>query len=136
MVYLIKTEVKDPAARIFVIAEAKTMYGGKQIAPGDTAYLFASETQGGAGLVARTTVTAVAATPRPRGVARQTPRISVTLRRTASAKARLGRDQLKTFQKWQDGRPQTELNFKFYRQATNKIGGITERAAAFLEGHF
>jgi len=35
-----------------------------------------------------------------------------------------------------DGRPETELNFKFYRQATNKIVGISEQAAAFLEGHF
>ena len=32
--------------------------------------------------------------------------------------------------------PQTELNFEFYRQATNKIGGISEAAAAFLRGYF
>jgi hypothetical protein len=28
---------------------------------------------------------------------------------------------------------QTELNFKFYRQATNKIGGISDAAARFLQ---
>ena len=38
--------------------------------------------------------------------------------------------------RWNDGRPETELNFKFYRQATNKIGGISEQATAFLERHF
>ena len=36
----------------------------------------------------------------------------------------------------QDGRPETELNFKFYRQATNKIVGISDAAAAFLEEFF
>jgi hypothetical protein len=29
---------------------------------------------------------------------------------------------------------ETELNFKFYRQATTKIAGISDRAAAFLDG--
>lgn len=37
---------------------------------------------------------------------------------------------------WNDGRPETELNFKFYRQATNKIVGISDEAAAFLRGFF
>jgi len=31
-----------------------------------------------------------------------------------------------------DGSPQAELDFKFYRQATNKIGGISEEAGRFL----
>src|SRR5262245_48461981 len=35
-----------------------------------------------------------------------------------------------------DRRPETELNFKFYRQATNKIVGISDEAAAFLDGFF
>ncbi len=29
-----------------------------------------------------------------------------------------------------------ELSFKFYRQATNKIVGISDEAAAFLRGFF
>ena len=33
---------------------------------------------------------------------------------------------------WNDGGPGTELNFKFYRQATNKIVGLSDEAAAFL----
>ena len=33
-------------------------------------------------------------------------------------------------------RPETELNFKFYRQATNKIVGISDEAAAFLRRFF
>ncbi len=32
--------------------------------------------------------------------------------------------------------PETELNFRFYRQATNKIGGVSDRAVAFLETFF
>jgi hypothetical protein len=35
-----------------------------------------------------------------------------------------------------DGRPETELNFKFYRQATNKIVGLSDSAAAFLARFF
>ena len=71
-----------------------------------------------------------------RGVARQTPRVSITIRRTALAKPRLGRSELKCFCDWNDDRPETELNFKFYRQATNKIVGISDKAAAFLRGFF
>jgi hypothetical protein len=63
-------------------------------------------------------------------------RVSITVRRTALAKRRLGRAELKPFADWDDGRPQTELNFKFYRQATNKIVGLSGAAAAFLAGFF
>src|SRR5207253_5720940 len=76
--------------------------------------------------------------PRPKrlernaGSPRQTPRVSITIRRTALVKRRLGRSEVKLFSDWNDGRPETELNFKFYRQATNKIAGISDEAAAFL----
>ncbi|ALN55918.1 hypothetical protein GLE_0560 [Lysobacter enzymogenes] len=135
-VYAIKTEVGDSAARAFAFAAQKTMYGGKRIAAGDTVYLFASENAGGAGLFARGTVVAAeAVAPRP-GVARQTPRVSVRIRRTATARRPLGRAELKPHAQWDDGRPQTELNFKFYRQATDKIVGLSDAAAAFLDAHF
>jgi len=41
--------------------------------------------------------------------------VSVTIRRIALVKKRLGRSELKLFSEWNDGRPETELNFKFYR---------------------
>ena len=62
--------------------------------------------------------------------------MSITVRRTALAKRRLGRDRLKPFSDWNDGIPETELNFKFYRQATDKIVGLSDAAAAFLRGFF
>jgi hypothetical protein len=62
--------------------------------------------------------------------------VSIRVKRTARAKRRLGRGELKTFSEWKDGRPETELNFKFYRQATNKIVGISEEAAKFLRRFF
>jgi len=46
------------------------------------------------------------------------------------------RSELNHFTDWNDGQPETELNFKFYRQATNKIVGISDEAAAFLDGFF
>lgn len=94
----------------------KTMYGGKAIASG--------------------VVTAFEAVPRKLGAARQTPRVSITIRCTALTKWSLGRDEPKRFSDWNDGWPETELNFKFYRQATNKIVGLSEGTAAFLRGYF
>jgi len=99
---------------------------------GDTVYVFASENEGGSGLIACGVVTTSEPTPNTPGIGRQTPRVSVTVKRAALAKRRLGRNELKAFKDWTDGRPETELNFKFYRQATNKIVGLSEEAAAFL----
>src|SRR4029079_3620785 len=70
------------------------------------------------------------------GITRQTPRVSIAVRRTALVKRPVGRSELRCFTDWNDGQPETELNFKFYRQATNKIVGISEEAAAFLDGFF
>ena len=136
MIFMIKAAVRDPGAKTFAFSAQKTMYGGKRIATGDTIFVFASENEGGAGLVAKGVVTSVVAVPRERGIARQTPRVSVTIRRTALAKRRLGRQELTPFADWEDGRPETELNFKLYRQATNKVIGISDDAAEFLGGFF
>ena len=108
------------------------MYGGKFIAEGDTIFVLASENEGGQGLIARGIVSHAEAIPKKRGIARQTPRVSVTFKRTALAKRPMGRRELKHFADWNDGGPGTELNFKLYRQATNKIVGISEGAASFL----
>ncbi len=134
--FAIKTEVTDPLAETFAFSAQKTMYGGKHIAKGDTIFIFASENEGGSGLIVIGVVTSVIAIARKPGITRQTPRVSVTIRRTALAKQRLGRSELRFFSDWDDGRPETELNFKFYRQATNKIVGISDEAAAFLGGFF
>ncbi|TIV93903.1 MAG: hypothetical protein E5V85_25120 [Mesorhizobium sp.] len=136
MAFAIKAEVKDPQAETFSFAAQKTMYGGKHIAEGDTIFVFASENEGGQGLVARGVVTSSEAILRTPGLERQTPRVSISIHRTALAARRLGRDELKRFKDWNDGRPETELNFKFYRQATDKTVGISGDAAAFLNGFF
>jgi hypothetical protein len=136
MAFAIKAEVRDPRAKTFAFAAQKTMYGGKHITEGDTVFVFASENEGGHGLIARGVVTSAQAVPRKHGIARQTPRVSVAIRRTALAKRPLGRRELKPLTDWKDGQPGTELNFKFYRQATNKVAGITDEAAAFLSKFF
>jgi len=136
MTFAIKAEVTDLLAEIFAFSAQKTMYGGKGVAKGDAIFVFASENEGGPGLVASGVVTSAKAIAKKRGVARQTPRVSITIRRSALAKRRLGRSELKRFCDWNDDRPETELNFKFYRQATNKIVGISDKAAAFLRGFF
>jgi hypothetical protein len=112
------------------------MYGGKHIAEGDVVFVFASETQGGHGLIGRGVVTSAEAVARKPGIERQTPRVSLSIKRTRLSKHPLGRHELKRFCDWSDGKPETELNFKFYRQATNKIVGISDQAAAFLDEFF
>jgi len=136
MAFAIKAEIPDPHAKAFLFVAQKTMYGGKHIAEGDTVFVFASENQGGQGLIARGVVSSAEAMAKKRGIARQTPRVSVAIRRTALAKRPLGRNELKRFRDWNDGQPQTELNFKFYRQATNKIVGISDQATEFLSDFF
>jgi hypothetical protein len=136
MAFAIKAEVCDPRAKTFAFTAQKTMYGGKHIAEGDTVFVFASENEGGQGLIARGVVTSAEAIAKQRGIARQTPRVSLAIRRAALAKRPLGRSELKHFTDWNDGQPGTEINFKFYRQATNKIVGLSDEAAAFVSEFF
>ena len=136
LVFAIKAEVRDLRTKAFTFSAQKTMYGGKHIAKGDTVFVFASENEGGQGLIACGVVTSAEAIAKKRGVARQTPRVSIAVKRITLAKRPMGRRELKQFTDWKDGRPETELNFKFYRQATNKIVGISDEAAAFLGGCF
>jgi hypothetical protein len=139
MAFVIKAGVRVPRAKTLAFTAQKTMYGGKKIAKGDTVFVFASENEGGHGLVARGIVSSAEAIAKTRVNAlmlRQTPRVSIAVRRTALAKRPLGRSELKRFAAWSDRRPETGLNFKFYRQATNKIVGISEETAAHLDRFF
>jgi hypothetical protein len=136
MAFAIKAEISDPRATAFSFIAQKTMYGGKQIAEGDPIFVFASENEGGQGLIARGVVTSAEAVAKKRGIARQTPRMSIAIKRTALSKRPLGRRELKRFADWNDGQPETELNFKFYRQATNKIVCISDQTAEFLGKFF
>ena len=61
MAFAIKAEVRDPRAKAFAFTAQKTMYGGKHIAKGDTVFVFASENEGGQGLIARGVVTSAEA---------------------------------------------------------------------------
>lgn len=134
--YAIKAVVNDPNASSWSFKAQKTMYGGKRIARGDPIFVFASENEGGAGLIARGVVSSAEAVARRKGSERQTPRVSITVTRTGRVRHRLGRSELKPLKEWSDARPETELNFKLYRQATNKIVGLSEATATFLLGFF
>ncbi len=75
--YAIKTEITDPSAETFDFSAQKTMYGGKHIAQGDTIFLFASENEGGPGLIAIGVVTSAHPLAKKPGIERQTPRLSL-----------------------------------------------------------
>lgn len=91
MAFAVKAGIRDVEAETFVLPGQKTMYGGKRIAAGAEVFVFASENEGGRGLIARGVVTSAEAIPKTPGIARQTPRVNVTVRRTALAKRPLGR---------------------------------------------
>jgi hypothetical protein len=105
----------------------KTMYRGKEVRVHDEIFVFASDRQGGQGL-SPAVVTSVDHGP---GI-----RVSIKVRRTAVARRNLGRRELKPFCDVHDHRPQTEIARKLYRQATNKIAGISDEAAKFLRTYF
>jgi hypothetical protein len=69
MMFAIKVEVSDPWAETFALSAQKTMYGGKHIAKGDAIFVFASENEGGPGLVASGVVTSAKAIAKKRGIA-------------------------------------------------------------------
>ena len=85
MAYAIKAGVDDPAAQMFRFPERKTMYGGKHIRIGDVIFVFASENEGGRGLIAQGLVTSAEPIARTPSGLRQTPRVSIAVARTASA---------------------------------------------------
>ena len=89
MIFAIKAEISDPWAERFAFSAQKTMYGGKHMAKDDTIFVFASENEGGPGLIASGVVTSAKAIAKRRGIARQTPRVSIPVSRTALVKRRL-----------------------------------------------
>lgn len=99
-------------------------------------YLFDSATSGGSGLCARGEVVAAELWTRQAGVARQVPLVNLTIRRAGVVLRPLAKAALRRFMDWGDGRAERELNFKFYRQATDKLVGITPRAATSLQEYF
>ena len=106
----------------------KTMCRGKDIRSGDRIFVFASDHEGGSGLTACGIVTSVR-----RGLG---SRRWIAVKRTATARRKLGRPELATFRELADSSPQTEIARKLYRQATNKIAGVSPAAAKFLSNYF
>ena len=64
------------------------------------------------------------------------PSFVVKVARTGAAKRPLGRTELRAYRGAPDGGPGAEIDRKLYRQATNKIAGVSESAAGFLRGYF
>jgi hypothetical protein len=108
--------------------DEKSMWRGKTIGPGDEVFIFAAEHNGGRGLVYRGVVTEAV-----RGAG---SRVSLKVKRTGTATRPLGRGELRPFRDRPEAGPETEIDRKLYRQATNKIAGISDAAASFLNGFF
>lgn len=134
MMFAIKAEVPDPVAETFAFSAQKTMYGGKHIAKGDTIFVFASQNEGGPGLIASGVVTSAKAIAKKSGIARQTPRVSIAIRRTAPAKRSLGRRDSNVFPTGTtvDPRASSTSNF-IVRQRTRSSASQTKRRPSFVD---
>jgi hypothetical protein len=128
MAFIVKAALGREAGNGVLSFTEKTMYGGKEISVDDEIFVFASDHQGGQGLCAKGVVTSVARGP---GI-----RLRIKVRPVATARRALGRRELKPFRDLDDARPETEIARKLYRQATNKIAGISDEAAKFLSNYF
>lgn len=128
MAFAIKAEVCDPQAKTFAFTAQKTMYGGKHIAKGDTVFVFASENEGGQGLIARGVVTSAEAIAKKRGIARQTPRVTLSIRRTALARRPLGRSELSISSTGVTASPrQSSISSSIVRQRTRSSASRMRR---------
>ena len=112
------------------------MYGGKNIEIGDPIFIFASENEGGGGLLARGVVAKSEAVPRNAAAGRQTPRVSISIERNGTARRSFGRNEVRSFRGKPSDGPEAEVDFKLYRQATNKIVGLTDQTGEFLNALF
>ena len=108
--------------------DEKTMWRGRHVRPGDQVFMFAAEHNGGHGLYARGVVT--------RAMPGTGSRVRLTVKRNSAAIRPLGRADLRPFRDHPDAGPEAEIDHKLYRQATNKIAGLSDAAAAFLQGFF
>lgn len=128
MFYVVKAALDAEARPGLLTFDEKTMWRGKDIRAGDAIFVFASDHEGGRGLCAKGVVTFAR---RGEGI-----RVGIKVRPTAWAKRALGRAEFKPWRGLKDGSAQAELAHKLYVQATNKIAGISDAAAAFLDSHF
>lgn len=136
MYYAIKAPLAAALPRKITFRAQKSMYGGRRIQSGDVVFLFQGVPDAQRGLRARGVVADVNAIPRRTGVLRETPRVTVVVTEVSAVRQALARDAVRSFVAWGDGRPQTELNFKLYRQATNKVVGLSDATGRFLARRF
>lgn len=136
MIFALKADLPEPPPPRLSPPTVKTMNDGDTAQAGDGVCLFANETSGGRGLLARGSVAAAEATPRRPGPERQTPRLDLVIQVAARARRPLGRAELKAFRSWDDGRPESALDFKFHHHARDKLVGLSDATAAFLDGFF
>ena len=125
--FVVKAAPRPVGAALLQFDE-KTMWRGKHVRAGDVVFMFAAEHNGGGGLYARGVVTEAI---RGEGI-----RVSITVQRTGPGTRPLGRGELRPFRDVPGAGPEAEIDHKLYRQATNKIAGISDAAAAFLRGFF
>ena len=129
MPYIIKTDPFEARADRTVTVIEKPLYGGKDIAPGDEAFVWLSETAGGNGLAWQGHVSGTNHT------AEDGMEISICLANQLSGVV-LGKADLEPMRNIRDGLPPSEVARKLYYQAHNKVAALTHEEGDFLRGFF
>jgi len=130
MAFAIKAGIDDPRAKTFAFTAQKTMYGGKHIAKGDVIFPVRERER------RRSRPDRARRGHSGRGPADPASPVRRAGEHHGRARGAGEAAELKPFADWNDGQPETELNFKFYRQATDKIVGLSPGAAALLATFF
>lgn len=122
MAILIKTAPNQPISPLTVRAN------GELGLAGEAAFVWFSETQGGAGLVARATIRDIEQI--------QTGVILISLNNIREVTASFGNRQIGPFRDSCGDRPESTLAKKIYRYAHNRIVPLSDDEAAFLQDRF
>lgn len=128
MPYIAKTAHIAASVGDTVQIEERPMYGGKDVDAGDSVFLWSSEQLGGRGLWARGIVLKASA-------AGTKQHIEVRIDQLITAR-NFGLDQIAPHRDSSAETPIAGLARKLYKQAHNKIAGVTNAEAHLLLQHF
>ncbi len=128
MPFIAKTAPISARVGDSVRIEERPMYGGGEIASGADVYLWASETQGGAGLWARGTVLGVEP-------GANKPVVTVRVEEMVNS-GNFGIEQIAPHRDSSANTPIVGLARKLYKQSHNKVARITTDEASLLQRLF
>ena len=126
MTVLFKVPPPDAGMEDTLVLSAKP-YENASMAPGDRAFVWWSETQGGTGLAARGVVTEAF---------RKGPLWQAKIKVSSEAGRRFGKEDLRPLRDSKSHEPQATLARKLYRHSLDKVTNLDPVEERFLDSFF